>query len=81
MMMMNLKAHRQSSSLPLYFRCLGVSWRGADDITIKPLLGLPGVWRGRISEVELTCINNYFTINDDDDFESPSTIELTSNVF
>ena len=28
MMMMILKAHRQSSSLPLYFRCLDVSWRG-----------------------------------------------------
>ena len=81
-MMMILKAHRQSSSLPLYFRCLGVSWRGgADDVTIKPLLGLPGVWGGRISEVELTCIKNYFTINKDDEFESSPTIELTSNVF
>ena len=54
---------------------------GGVDVTIKPLLGLPGVWRGRISEVERTCINNYFTINKDDEFESPSTIELTSNVF
>ena len=36
---------------------------------------------GRTSEVELTCINNYFTINKDDEFESPSTIELTSIVF
>ena len=56
-------------------------WRGEGDVTIRPLLGLPGVCGGKISEVELTCINNYFTINDDDDFESSSTIELTSNVF
>ena len=51
------------------------------DVTINPLLGLPGVWGGRISEVELTCIKNYFTINKDDEFESSPTIELTSNVF
>ena len=80
--MMNLKAHRQSSSLPLYFRCLGVSWRGGGgDVTINPLLGLPGVCGGRISEAELTCMKNYFIINNDDEFESPSTIELTSIVF
>ena len=57
--------------------CLG---RGGD-VTIMPILGLPGVWEGRILEVELACIKNYFTINNDDEFESPSTIELTSIVF
>ena len=36
---------------------------------------------GKISEVELTCMKNYFIINNDDDFESSSTIELTSIVF
>ena len=56
-------------------------WRGAGDVTIKPLLGLPGVCGGRISEVELTCMKNYFAINNDDEFESPSKIELTSIVF
>ena len=31
--------------------------------------------------MELTCMKNYFIINNDDEFESPSTIELTSIVF
>ena len=40
-------------------------WRGAGDVTIKPLLGLPEVCGERISKVELTCTKNYFIINNE----------------